>query len=205
MDVHDVTHNYPISLANDDTRTPGVHVSDVIRSIAVKIGKLKEYEAEELADIEVRFPADAQSTLRIALGLAWENWIASALPWIEFHFGEVQLEGIFMTPDGISDVIGIDRNTHSYLHEFKLTWKSSKRDIRDEWYWLSQVMAYLKKMKLRAAVVHIYYVNGNYRGSGPQRRSYHLVFTQAEIDANWTMIMHEANTNPKFSEKLRGK
>jgi hypothetical protein len=57
--------------------------------------------------------------------------------------------------------------------------------------WLSQTKSYcalVPGVKCLRAYLHVFYVMGNYRGSGPEYRRYRLDFTQAEIDANWRLL-----------------
>ena len=124
-------------------RSSGVHVSQIIRLIAVKMGFLKDGDDEEI-DMASGLPVDA--LLRISLGMAWEEWLAPRLAILYresgqgdflYHPGEFSQDGIAGSPDALTFL----PDGRVRLHEFKATWKSTKRILNfdHEWYWLSQV------------------------------------------------------------------
>jgi hypothetical protein len=195
MQIWDKTADFLLRLQGDEDRSPGLHVSEVIRSIALKTGKLdKKYggDVEELGEQE-RFPPGDASTLRVMMGLAWEKWLGSAYPFIDFHAGELRRDGLIATPDGMSETVALGVG-YVALHEFKVTWKSSRRGIESAWMWLTQCKCYCKMMGVRICLLHVYWVNGDYTYQGPQFTVHHIVFDQWEIDACWEMVMQEART-----------
>lgn len=123
-------------------RTPGVHLSSVIRCIATETGILKPEWEEDTSLIEpdsqswwATLPPDAQA--RISMGLAWESWyIPSQLPDVIDHPGEMVMDGIYMTPDGEElTTLFIDcRQVHALkLHEVKCTYKSINTVLGKDW------------------------------------------------------------------------
>lgn len=172
-------------------RTPGVHVSTILRDIALKIGVFKdEDEDEEMCTQPGLEGFSLIAVLRMALGLAWEEWFskqaASRYPGLVFHFGELHLDGIWLTPDAF-DVLFL---VLGQIHEFKVTWKSAARKVADQWYWVTQLKAYCHAMGVLAAVLWVYYVNGDYRhGYRPEFKRYEFTFTPEELAANWRMIV----------------
>ena len=134
----------PVSLT---PRSQGVHQSAIIRCIATESGILKPEWAEELTLADSRTITDEVAIARICMGLAWEEWyIHTQLPEVVDHPGEMLLDGVYMTPDGmeLTTLILDGRNRHELmLHEVKLTYKSintvsGRQDSKDphDWnYW----------------------------------------------------------------------
>jgi hypothetical protein len=196
---------FRLSQPDGDYRNPGIHLSQIIRDLALR-GKLLD------AKYEGKLDPDALPAC-VCLGIAWEEWLSKLYPEMVFHPGERQLEGIYMNPDGIEvferTLMGTSRRTYDLrVHEFKLTWKSSRRKgptpeaaelaekvrIMEEWMWMTQLKAYCKESGTRWGALHVFWVNGNYmRGdSDPFSEPYYSVwdieFTQREIDENWEML-----------------
>lgn len=208
MQIWRVPYKLQIRMAGGGERSPGQHVSDVIRDLALR-GKILN---KKFAD------NDTMSAERVELGIAWEERLAKHHPEICFHPGEVSVDDIAMTIDGAS-FLGADRSVfhptgtdiskppgcnikdwdHA-LHEFKLTWKSSRRDLTAEWMWLTQQKSYLKGMSVasgtpwRTSFLHVFWVNGNYSRqdedpeSGPTYAIWGMQFSDLEIRENWDMI-----------------
>lgn len=168
------------------------------------------------ADVLVDYPLAIR---RVAMGLAWEQWYGAQHPEMNFHLvGELSKDKIIGTPDGlefrtiqmVQDSTGtysIARRqelTYGIIHEIKLTWKSSRSHneapevrIAKEWAWISQCksycfMAHDPRWPVLTAILHVYWVNGNYRGSGPEILTYELTFTEQELIANWKLITNTA-------------
>src|SRR6266571_1050494 len=79
-------------------RSKGVHVSDILQyawygSSSDEDRERKKKEADE--DLEIL-------PLRMALGLAWEEWVAGLYPEMEWQPGEFEKDGIIGSPDGIA-------------------------------------------------------------------------------------------------------
>lgn len=218
-------------------RTPGTHVSELLRVNALNMGVLKQEDSDEIdftlaryrlargEDVAQQYPA---AIYRVGLGLAWEKWLGEQWPDINFHsIGELTRDGIIGTPDGLSfceperlpyytlfmgsgkayaqDERGNfvpynPRVERPILHEIKLTWKSSRSGsehpherISKEWLWYAQTKAYCWMASMAGYPVltshlHVYWVNGSYRGSGPEFRTYELLFTEDELRANWRVV-----------------
>jgi hypothetical protein len=174
-----------------DPRTPGVHLSGVIRWIAIQMGVLTPDDRDctddrnEIGQAVQRFPLEAR--LKMAVGLAWEDWLSSQYPDVMYHPGEMELDGILMTPDGL--------HPNETLYEFKVTWKSAFKlfnegyDHKSFWMWRAQNMGYLKALGWRKVRQCILYVNGDYRGSLPQFVELDVEYTQEEIDDNWRLML----------------
>lgn len=192
-----------LPLKSGPPRTAGVHVSSVIRNLAIQKGHLKisAERIEDLSLVEVNqetwwsklSPVDR---LRMCMGLAWEEWYVPQLGHVVFHPGEMELDGIYMTHDGESlDTIWHPSGVSGYelaLHEVKLTYKSTKTvdNLRSQWMWLTQCRAYCKGLGTRTAYIHVMFVCGDYGYPiQPQIRCWKVTFTQDEIDATWEEII----------------
>lgn len=182
-------------------RSEGIHISNIIRVIAVQNGALKPEYVESLDLVERSNPdwwssLDSVNQLRMSIGQAWEQWyVQTQLPHVLHQPGEMQVEGIYMTHDGESlETIVSERREQLVmaLHEVKTTSKSTKtvgEDLRSQWMWLAQMKAYCKGLNTMLAFLHVLFLNGDY--SYPMRpllRVYVVQFTQAEIDDNWELL-----------------
>lgn len=166
---------FSLALEDDKTRSEGLHLSEVIRVLALRFGHLKpEYEDSDL-NPEV-----------IGLGRAFEDWVNKQHPEMIYHPGEVVQDGIAMTCDGVSW-----EGDEVRVHEIKLTWKSSKRELADEWMWLAQLKSYCKGWGTTRGRMHRYYVNGDYKRESNTRRYYvdDIDFTKREIEENWDLML----------------
>ena len=202
-------------------RTPGRHVSEVIRELSLSRGIWKQDDQDELdftlakyraargEDVIRLYPA---AIYRIAAGLAWESWYGPQVPEINFHgIGELRKNGIIGTPDGlkVKPVTGA-----LVVPEIKYTWKSSRSDreepverITREYPWTCQACSYCRLASpenikiwtqngvvlasdtlVREAELHVFWSNGNYKGSGPELRVYGIEFSPEEVMANWNVI-----------------
>lgn len=193
---------------NAEPRSLGLHVSEIIRDVAGEMGYLRKDDEEELdwtlaryrathgADIAKMYPT---VFYRVMLGLAFEDWLGPQLPHTNFHgIGELQRDGLVGTPDGLE--FTNDAGGSACIHEFKLTWKSSRSDretpqqrIAREFMYLCQTKSYCAMVRASGveclrSILHVFWVNGNYRGSGPEYRRYQLDFTPDEVEANWRLM-----------------
>jgi hypothetical protein len=185
-----------------DPRSPGIHVSAVIRCLGYEAKILDPKWVDDLSLVDVSnedwwASLSTPNKLRIAIGLAWEQWYGSTLPAVSFHPGEHQVDGIYMTPDGESvDVLWRERPTDGGLfehagHEFKTTYKSTKTvgNLDGQWLWLWQMRAYAKALGTRVFYMHTLFLCGDYKYPiTPQFKVWRVEFTQAEIDETWDLI-----------------
>lgn len=183
---------------NRAPRSEGVHVSSIIRNIAVETGILKGQQLiEDLSLIDASQESwwaslDPPSRIRISIGLAWEEWYIPQLPHVVDHPGEMFVDGVYMTHDGESlDVIVGDSQHLLILHEIKATYKSTKTVglLESQWMWVSQCRAYCKGMGATTAYLHVLFLCGDYKYPiTPQLIIYKVEFTQEEIDENWDIL-----------------
>lgn len=190
-------------------RTPGIHLSGVLRAIAIETGILKVDEADALSLADVRTIEDPIAVNRICIGLAWEAWY---LPYLADqgvidHPGEMELDGIYMTHDGESvDIVRHTTRPLVKIHEVKATYKSLTRvgvainperifdteedpgvPMAGEWLWLSQVKGYCYGRGTRFADLHVLFLNG-YGPAQPVVWNYSLEFTDQELEQNWLLV-----------------
>jgi hypothetical protein len=181
-------------IAPDTGRSPGpAHVSNIIRDIentVLKPGQRRKYD--DLSPEEKR-----RMGAYVSVGWAWEEAIRGALlasgagPLSSERFispGECVLDGIYGTPDWL--------DVDDYcVEEFKATWRSSRRPLDpDFWHWLVQIKAYCKMLGCTWARLRVFYVNGDYRDSGPQIKHFRLEWSKLEIDQNWEMLKNHAKS-----------
>lgn len=177
-------------------RAAGVHVSGVLKYCAAAAGILKPGE-----ELEELLP------LRMAIGIAVEEFIASMYPEWRWQPGERTIDGISMNCDGIGRIKRVaDPSQPKYLQETenfilleecKATWKSSyarrSNAFLGEWMWMRQGAAYCHGYGPRLVRWHVVYVNGDYRNSGPQYIRYLVQFSDEEIAQTWKMITSNAH------------
>jgi len=204
MKIHRQTP-YGIDVRNNQSaRASGIHVSGIIRQLAISHNVLKDNAPEEELSFVIANTTPGAACLsphimRIVGGFAWEDYcakqVASYCTSVGHSFihqpGECVLDGVTMSPDGLElsplEII---------LHEFKGTWTSSNKPIQERVMWLWQVMSYLAGVsakfgqKCLKAVIHPYYVNGDYRENRhPMYVPVMLEFTWEEITKNWELML----------------
>lgn len=168
-------------------RSSGVHLSGVIKYVLQTAGLL---DPDDLTDI---------MPLRMAVGMAWEAFVVGLWPNLVWQPGEVSRDGIVGSPDGITPAREAD--DVSCLEEFKATWKSRleksetkgvrppDRKITEQRMWMLQLCGYCHMMGLTRARLHVLYVNGDYRQSGPQYFTYLIEFSQTELERVWNNMI----------------
>jgi len=181
----------------DLPRSPGIHLSGVLKYIAVKTEMLTADEVREEF-----FP------MRMFLGMAWEEYCVGLYSDIHWQPGEVERDDITGSPDGGSYLkVPKIRSKVPVIEEWKGTWKSAKmkgtsvrsdgsfthRDILNDWLWQRQVMGYcaMHPAESRHARLHVCYFNGIYdfyRGGEPRYFRYLMQYTDEEIEQTWAMI-----------------
>ncbi len=202
MIVNVTTDDYPLFLPKPQTpRSAGVHVSSIIRCIATEAGILKAEWAEELSLVDVRTITDPDAIMRISIGLAIEQYY---IPEILRHYGvmdhprELLYEGVYMTHDGEDEcvIITLKESPHANVlirrvHEVKATYKSTRTvgNLENQWMWLAQMKAYCIAVGTRFAVMHCWFMCGDYTFPiKPRRVVWEIEFTQKELDENWSLL-----------------
>lgn len=160
------------------SRTPGIHVSQIIRHIVTTAGLQKEndFTESDLDDFAL-------------VGRLWEQMLADAYytkPRYE-RIGEIELDGILGSPDAFDfDEFAIA--------ELKVTWQSSKaftERVKFRLYrW--QVGAYCHMMGTLRAEITVLHLNGDYSPPKPCAKVYEVTFTAGELRENWLMLKRGA-------------
>ena len=186
-------------------RSGGVHLSGLLKSMALDYGFLDKQYADDLKLVEVAGSGetwwanlDEDSQLRMSVGLAWEAWYLPQVPGVVHQPGEMEVEGIYMTCDGQSlDTIMVERQRRHCLaiHEVKTTSKSTNTvgDLNffnpKNWMWLTQTMCYVFAAQTTVAYLHILYLYGDYsRPFRMQRHVWRLQFTDEELELVWSRV-----------------
>lgn len=153
-------------------RSEGIHVSSVIHDLCIRMGMYEERDpnialfevgnALEWAMIERRHRHDP------------ERYI---IP------GELEKEGVFGHPD----LVDIDVDV---IEEIKATWMSVRHGPESEKFWKyeRQMMSYCWMWETVKSVLNVTFVNGDYKGSGPQHREWGYEWKESELAENWQMI-----------------
>ncbi len=187
-------------------RSPGLHLSGLIKVEMVKRNLLKQEDLQDTMPICV------------GMGIAWENWVVGLWPEMTWQPGEVKRREVTGSPDGRSYLLlcckcGVQATTDQtregiecpcggefdlvpVIEEFKCTWKSKHgRSILTESAWIWQAGAYLlmdpiqKGRKWRYARFHIFWVNGDYRPPSPQYWTYLVRFNESWLERMWDMVV----------------
>lgn len=180
-------------------RSQGMHLSKIIKNIALENGVLDEQYAEDLSLVEVSGrqelwwnSLDPAVRLKMSIGLAWEDWYVPQLGCVAYHPGEMEVQGIYMTHDGESIDFLVKHKLELALHEVKATYKSTNTvgDLTTQWMWLAQTKGYCKGLGTRIAYLHVLFLCGDYSYPiGPILKCWRVEYTQAEIDENWDVII----------------
>ncbi|HEX6825452.1 MAG TPA: hypothetical protein VF077_03965 [Nitrospiraceae bacterium] len=173
-------------------RAPGIHLSGILRELQIEAGLLQVKEnGKWVGDTE---DDDEVFPLRMAMGMAWEAWIAARYHDMYWQPGGFEVDGIHGSPDGLTPHDSFDESLNignTVVEEFKLTWLSYRERIQDVTKWIWQGMGYCKMVGTVYCRFNILYVNGDYRirPYAPKYMRYLCEFSQAEIDRYWKMVV----------------
>jgi hypothetical protein len=80
------------------------------------------------------------------------------------------------------------------LGEFKLTWMSIRKGIRDKRFdkWFCQMKVYCKHLMTLHARLYALFVNGDYTDHSPQLLAWDITFSQKEVDEEWSTLLRHA-------------
>lgn len=165
----------------DPVRSKGVHLTDIIKDLMEVSGISKTVSGTMWGNDELELAAQT--------GFIWEDFLSMVLKdRLPCRIGEVELDGIIMSPDGIE----FDNNEEVVLSEYKLVWSSSRRPPTDNWKWMSQIKGYCKGLNLVKVNMYILYLNGDWKPPMPQYKGFQIEFTPLEIQENWEMLLNHA-------------
>lgn len=176
MEIVELQESFPLTLVERSTNKP--HVSEIIHDMLIDLG------------IEKR--GAAPNPYQFEKGYVWERLLSIALPNRAVRPGELELDGIVLSPDGIGFCDWIQE---SVVEEYKCTARSSKGNPTNNVGWMMQLKAYCKGVGVLSAVMRILYLNGDYgRERAPIPGTYLITFTQEELDKNWNAIVNYARS-----------
>ena len=181
---------WPKTLFDDtEPRQVGIHLSDVAHYIAT-VMKTDYKPGDGFKDME----------LTAEIGLLWECVLSRIMrDKYAFRPPQVQRDGIWMSLDGIAppnpfevvwtlsgDPIG---EVPLVVEEYKCTWRSSNKTPDTNFVYMTQIKSYCHVMETTTAIMRIFYLMGNYKGSGPVYRIARFTFTPWELEQNWKMVV----------------
>lgn len=159
-------------------RTEGVHLTDVIKDIMEKSNMSRSIGGNSWGNQQLWMAGE--------VGFLWEEMLSNTLKGrLPNRIGELVVDGIAMSPDGLMV-------EEWALWEFKAVWSSSKRQPVEIWKWMAQCMGYCHGLGVTEVKMAILYLMGDWKGTGPEFRGYHIKFTEMEIRENWEMISGHA-------------
>lgn len=183
MEIQITEDVWPKTLFEDEEeRQPGLHLGTVIKSLQDKSGL--GYKGTGFNDMQ----------LTAEIGLLWENALSKIMKEkYALRPPQISVDGIWMSMDGINNDLcpGSDPagEVPLVVEEYKCTWKSTKSNPTEDFYYMCQVKSYCRAIATNVAVMRIFYIMGDYKGSGPQYRIARIKFTDRELDDNWKMII----------------
>jgi hypothetical protein len=165
-----------ISSEQSAVRTPGVHVSQVIRHMSKAIGRQKENDFSE-----------ADLNMFATVGRLWEAQLATAmfLPPRYERVGEIEQDGIIGSPDAIDTVDWA-------VQEYKVRWASATHPIESNFEYMTQIKAYCYMLSMCRASLFVFYVCGTWRPPVPIIKAWDILFAPGELQDNWAMILDNA-------------
>lgn len=181
-------------------RSPGCHVSDIIKRVLVKLDPKRYGTAQKADDTENWQEA----------GFMWEEILSGAIvnrgidqdsQGTRWRPGEVTLDHVAGSPDSLE--CGVQGDDPAFvIGEYKATWKSC-RDIdtptpgaglMDSKFvgYLIQMQAYCHMVGTTRARLYILFMNGDYERYVPQMRCYQIDFTPRELQEQWRSLLNTA-------------
>lgn len=132
-----------------------------------------------------------------AMGFIWEQLIGMLFRDIELKRREGILirpdeqfrDGIAMSPDAI------DLSDYA-IEEYKATYMSSLNPIDDAkfWIWIIQMKCYCYAVGARTARLRVWFIAGDWRGSGPQVKAWTFHFSDRDCEEAWEMVLNMARS-----------
>jgi hypothetical protein len=184
---------------DSEPRSPGLHVGGVLRDIENRAIKPGKREATSTLSNAER----SRMGNYVEMGFIWEVLVEQVfrqrmLSRRHAQAGVVsqqerQMGGMALTPDGWCPL-------DDKVEEYKATWTSMRRaeppeglfDAHNHWGWGKQNQCYCRAWDTRKGRFFVFWVNGDYRDSGPQIVKYDVEWTQAEIEETWRMVTTHA-------------
>ena len=175
-------------------RSPGPHVSDAIRKMAIARGDFEDRGVGEFSKPHIHN--------KIQIGNAFEDWLIGRLQADE---PGRYVRGRETTKDGIHGTDDLIDLADECEDEIKATWMSAKRGIDDPKLrkWIEQVQSYCHMRGFRKARLRTIHMNGYYSfmspratqrqkdNDGPLYRVWEGEFTESELVEHWQRVKYE--------------
>lgn len=174
---------------------PDGHIgaATIIREIAKTVGKFSYDDDVEQKKVK-------SMSLRALIGMGWEAMVYQLYPNVWWQPGVMTRDGVCGHPDAFGEVYV--PQAEPCVREAKYTARSLRvkggkddeyKDIKDEWMWQCQMMAYLKLHPAEPVhgIFDVCWAMGNYTKYTLDERymRYLVEYTRDEIDRNWKMIV----------------
>lgn len=175
-------------------RTPGVHLSSIIRYI---MGREKAAYREKETTLE----EIGKRNSRFAMGMAWEHLLSWAISQVfpnesRVLIGELEQDGIIMTPDHVGLNEALYLIDGFVVEEWKATWRSSKHAKTDAEFaenfksWIWQLASYCRAIGSNEGLIRVLYVMDDYSFNAVCKPyCWRVTFTDEDLDKNWEMIL----------------
>ena len=161
---------------DEEPREGGLHLGTITKSLIQS--SILARKGKGFTDME----------LTAEIGLLWERTLSKIMgDKYAQRPGQIQKDGIWMAPDGIGP--DPEGEFPIAIEEYKCTWQSSNRSPTDNFKYMIQVKSYCRAIETPIAVMRIFYIMGDYKGSGPLYRVARIEFTQDELNRNWAMVL----------------
>lgn len=174
LEWKDLEKRVPKRKATDGKRSSGIHLSGIIRAT---LQKMKYLDLDERTD---------EMPLIVMLGMFFEEGIVSLYPDLIWQPGEVQLDGISGSPDGLTEGPPVQ------LEEFKFTKKAQQKrqgeDMLSEKLWMWQLSGYCHMLGLTRARLHVLWDRDCFK---PMYYTYLIQFTETELARFWRNVILE--------------
>jgi len=180
MQIRVINEDFPQTVFRQDhERSDGLHLSQIIRGLDFDFNPAT-YNAGNTWDLN----SAAQ------IGVFWEEALSYAYAkTFAADIGEIEKDGIYMTPDGLNcDDNGL------IVEEYKAAWTSSKKKPWEVFRYRVQLQCYCHTLEIPRGMWRVLYVNGNYKGSGPQYRVYEVEWDERELEECWEMVVNYAKS-----------
>ena len=180
LEFSDLASRRPLEIpAEPLARSPGIHLSDILKHIGRKIGKLKPGER-----LEEDYP------WRMAMGNMWEEFYFSLHPSYLWQPGEQVIDGVAMNADGLR--LGPAALIDTKCTECKVVGTAEELEEKFSYNWWvygHQARGYCHGYEVDTFVWPVLHYRGDWRGSGPVVMEYEVRFSPVEILQTWEMVM----------------
>jgi hypothetical protein len=160
-------------------RTPGLHLSQIIRSI------LQSIEPKKYTDGPVDpLYTDPGFTFERVLETAWASRRADL-----FRPGEFERDGVLCSPDYL-DLAGPEPVLiESKMTEMSMIGCPTEPKFRK---WLWQIAAYCHVLELKKARLHVLWMRGDYKKVRRAYEVFEITWEQSELEATWLLLTNHA-------------